>query len=72
VHALIPRLREDPTLRRLDSTLATAHQNAQSLLHAGETGQIRRMVLFARRADALDRRLNKLSRKLGLTACAKS
>lgn len=72
VRALIPRLRAGPTLRRLASTLEIAQYNAHSLLHAAETHQIRRLLSFASRADALDKRLNRLSRKLGLTVCAKN
>jgi hypothetical protein len=72
VRALIPPLQTGPTVRRLAGTLQMAEHNAHDLLHAAETRQFRRMVSFARRADTLDKRLNALSRKLGLTVCAKS
>jgi hypothetical protein len=72
VRVLIPPRSEAARFRRLVTTLGVAQQNAHGILHALQTRQIRRAFLLSRRQDVLDKHLNALSRKLGLTVCAES
>jgi hypothetical protein len=72
VRALRPPLSEAVLFRRLTRNLSASQRNAHSILHALETGQIRRALSFSKQQDKLDTRMNAESRKLGLTVCAKS
>lgn len=72
VRVLIPPRSEAAAFRRLTTNLALSEGNANSILHALQTRQIRRAFLFAKRQDVLDKRMNTESRKLGLTVCARS
>lgn len=69
LRALVPPRSDAATYRLLLSLDGQEIDAAHRVLHALETGQVRRGVLVARYADHLDRRLNTLSRRLGLTVC---
>ena len=72
VSALVPPRSEAARFRHLVAILGEAQRNAHGILHAVETRQIRRAFLLARQQDVLDKHANAISRKLGLTVCAKS
>lgn len=69
LRALVPPASDAGTYRRLLAGAGQGVRDARAVLHAFETAQYRRGVLIARHTNHLDKRLNSLSRKLGLTVC---
>ena len=72
VRVLMPPRSEAARFRHLITILGAAQRNAHGILHALQTRQIGRAFSLSRQQDVLDKRANAISRKLGLTVCAKS
>jgi hypothetical protein len=70
LRALVPPPNDAGMYRRLLRGVGRGGRDFHALLHDFETGQYRLGVLKARQlTPALDRRLNRLARKLGLNVC---
>ena len=69
LQALVPPRNEAGGYRRLLRGAKQLDDDAKAILHAFETGQYRRGVLIARQTPNLNRWLNPLARKLGLSVC---
>lgn len=69
LRALIPPRRDAATFQRLLRVTGQELRETHAVLHAFETGQVRRGVLLARHAGHLDKPYNALARKIGLSVC---
>jgi hypothetical protein len=71
LRAVTPPAADFATDTRLLREFSVAVHDFHAMLHGVKTRQILRVVVFARQADRLGKRLDRTARKLGLTVCAK-